>query len=354
MNMKSLVRVIGKCLSSLLKHVDSLTIFGDLSHAMDCMRVFENTDLHFHNEDLLQELNERIHRLSSAGQHSEAGSLARHVQSALTDVNPPRTPVQWLWFGFDDVYSVHKRLVMMYQNIGAYPSAETIQEDIVRCCWYRQQVPRQDLKLEEEVESLARMYSAFLDRCGGYNFLVGMHRTTLALTRAARLDIEELYRKMDIWESVGEIPGAPHIAADQNACTLLRRLCEMKADLNTEYNEDTPLHIAASNGSYEAVEILLEAGADVNARIHDYTPLHIATRRALTRIVELLLHKGADPGLRNHWHRTALDIAQEDGYTDIVAVFQRHEQQRQITSNGSLEVGSTMMDQEHYSYHRTG
>ena len=74
-------------------------------------------------------------------------------------------------------------------------------------------------RLDEELNSLARMYSAFSDRSAEYTFMEGAPRMTLVLSRAARLGIEALYRKMNLWDSAAKIPGALHIAG-QVKCVL--------------------------------------------------------------------------------------------------------------------------------------
>jgi ankyrin repeat protein len=66
---------------------------------------------------------------------------------------------------------------------------------------------------------------------------------------------------------------------------------------------------------------LIESGAKVNAADrHGYTPLHYAANIDFgdTEMVELLLRAGADPRARGKTGKTALRLARELRYPDIV------------------------------------
>jgi hypothetical protein len=61
------------------------------------------------------------------------------------------------------------------------------------------------------------------------------------------------------------------------------------------------------------------AGGGINAPDRDgYTALHRATLRNEIDLVEILLSKGADPLIQNQFHRTALQIAAENGNLQIL------------------------------------
>ena len=66
--------------------------------------------------------------------------------------------------------------------------------------------------------------------------------------------------------------------------------------------------------------VLLDKGADVNAKRGDsgQTPLMLATLRGEADTVKILLEKGADVNIRGNSGKTALDIAEEKGYVEII------------------------------------
>lgn len=72
------------------------------------------------------------------------------------------------------------------------------------------------------------------------------------------------------------------------------------------------------------LETLIQSGADLNLR--DYqgdTALIWAVRWKNLEAARLLLSAGADPSIKNDAGQTALQIADESGYTDFVKVLQK-------------------------------
>lgn len=68
------------------------------------------------------------------------------------------------------------------------------------------------------------------------------------------------------------------------------------------------------------VRVLLSR-ADVNARDNSgNTVLILAVKNSLENIVQLLLNNGADINIKNRGRETALKIAQEKGYTEIITL----------------------------------
>jgi ankyrin repeat protein len=84
----------------------------------------------------------------------------------------------------------------------------------------------------------------------------------------------------------------------------------------------TALLWAVAKGE-EMVRLLLERGAAIN--VEDWegvTPLQNTIRAKNLPMVELLVEHGADPTYRTSFG-TALDVAREEGTTEIVALLER-------------------------------
>jgi ankyrin repeat protein len=87
----------------------------------------------------------------------------------------------------------------------------------------------------------------------------------------------------------------------------------------------TPLVLAAYRGHTDVVKLLLERGAFVNAqeKRNGLSSLSHAVGRGDRELVAVLLAHGADPALKSADGRTALDRAEANGATDIVALLKR-------------------------------
>jgi len=112
---------------------------------------------------------------------------------------------------------------------------------------------------------------------------------------------------------------------------ILKSLIEKGADINLQSNHSiTPLIMAAALGDKDLVEILLEKGADINHQtINGNTALMEAInhhgRTDTKDTVKLLLSKGANATLKNTDSKTALDIARERNYQEIVNLLENAE-----------------------------
>jgi len=97
---------------------------------------------------------------------------------------------------------------------------------------------------------------------------------------------------------------------------------------------------AAYTGDYDLLEEMLSTGnerqlfnGDLNAFVEDKNPLHYAAQSGNTECVELLLRAGADPHVKESMPygkdpeegRTALQLAQEWGWDDMVPILQKAE-----------------------------
>jgi ankyrin repeat protein len=84
----------------------------------------------------------------------------------------------------------------------------------------------------------------------------------------------------------------------------------------------TPLHLAAFFGNLDAARLLLDLGADVHAVSRNSlanTPLHAATAGKHREIALLLIEKGANPRAVDAGGYTPLEIARQNGLTEVVA-----------------------------------
>lgn len=88
------------------------------------------------------------------------------------------------------------------------------------------------------------------------------------------------------------------------------------------YDGWTPLHLAAFFGHLDAARVLLDAGADVHAVSQNTltnTPLHAATAGKHADVALLLIDHGADGQPADSGGYTPLQIATQNGLTDVVA-----------------------------------
>jgi len=71
------------------------------------------------------------------------------------------------------------------------------------------------------------------------------------------------------------------------------------------------------------VELLLKNGAEIDATdMLKMTPLHWAVERGHVTVIECLLRHGANAHLESKFEKTALDIAADNGRTDILQLLQ--------------------------------
>jgi uncharacterized protein len=115
-------------------------------------------------------------------------------------------------------------------------------------------------------------------------------------------------------------------AAANGYLGIVAMLIKAGADINKGNNVGiTPLGIAACLGYYDPVACLIKAGADFNKaeKINLWPPVYAAVYHNHKDIVELLLTVGADIYTKDNSGRTALDIAREKGYQEIVELLQK-------------------------------
>jgi len=105
----------------------------------------------------------------------------------------------------------------------------------------------------------------------------------------------------------------------------LRRLIERGGNVNWHNPDDsgrTALICASIYGREGCVRLLLEAKAiEVNAKSNTgWTALHWAACHGYLAIAKRLLEGGADPTLRDNQGKTAIDLARENGKSEVVAL----------------------------------
>lgn len=127
-----------------------------------------------------------------------------------------------------------------------------------------------------------------------------------------------------------------HSTERQKHLRRLKKLIDAGADVNKPSHGGTPLRIAVCGQDLEVVKLLLANGANPNAEsfsilsnlAHKTKPgyfntvLHEAVEKGSLPIAEALLAAGADPNRTDHEGKTPMAIAQEKGFTELVALLQ--------------------------------
>jgi len=119
-----------------------------------------------------------------------------------------------------------------------------------------------------------------------------------------------------------------HQAAQAGVAHLVEVLISKGVDVKArDAAGNTPLHGAAEAGRREVAELLIAKGADINAKTTNEdvtTPLHRAAFAGHKEMVELLIARGADANIRDYRGRTALDLAEQQGHTEIAEMLRKH------------------------------
>lgn len=116
-----------------------------------------------------------------------------------------------------------------------------------------------------------------------------------------------------------------YCAVNNNNLQAVQILLDAKANVKIRNlkNGKQPLHCAAQNGYLEILNLLLsQDNIDIDAQDFDnQTALHDAASNNCPAIVEALIAAGASQNLQNRYTQTALDIAKNKGYKNIIALF---------------------------------
>lgn len=84
------------------------------------------------------------------------------------------------------------------------------------------------------------------------------------------------------------------------------------------------IHKAAQSGNTDVTGLLLDHGSfiDQQSPVLGNTPLMDAVLHKHESVVRLLLERGARTPIRNHWHQTALELAQDGGLDTIARLIE--------------------------------
>lgn len=125
---------------------------------------------------------------------------------------------------------------------------------------------------------------------------------------------------------------ALHLAANNGHLDVVRALLDGGADANAKDAQGwTPIFKAAYNhemdcGFAPVAQALVDAGADVNHRIfYGLTPLMLAAGGGEAAVCEVLLSAGAEVKAANEGGRTALAMAKERFFVDVINVLHEAE-----------------------------
>jgi ankyrin repeat protein len=118
---------------------------------------------------------------------------------------------------------------------------------------------------------------------------------------------------------------ALHFAAYYGSPETVALLVERGADVEAvtmNFLSNMPLHAAAAGRgpALETCEVLVRAGADVNAKQHGgFSVLHTPAHHGGLAMAELFLRHGADASAKNDDGKTPVNVAREQGHSELAA-----------------------------------
>lgn len=144
-----------------------------------------------------------------------------------------------------------------------------------------------------------------------------------------------------------------HIAIKNQNPEVTSFLLDLEVDINQLNNDQkdpmAPLHIACSNGNTELINLLIENKADVNLKTEQgVSPLAIACKFNKPENVKILINAGADISQENtHDNRTALDIARDRGFTDIIKLLDPQSVTQPILTSNMSKASQRLFAETH-------
>jgi ankyrin repeat protein len=126
---------------------------------------------------------------------------------------------------------------------------------------------------------------------------------------------------LDTVVSKGETPLMKAVA--QEKLVIAQILIDAGANVNANASTSSALSHAIRTGNIDFVKLVLDAGASPNNLIY-VSELQIAIINNRPEMVELLLKAGADTTYTNIKGQTALELAKEEGFVDIIEIIEKH------------------------------
>ncbi|XXG98243.1 hypothetical protein Hte_004566 [Hypoxylon texense] len=153
-----------------------------------------------------------------------------------------------------------------------------------------------------------------------YQFTLIYHGISIAIERDHTDVALTLYRKFRDSNSLPPL----HMAAMKGNVVLLKEFLEVQLIKESINNRDThsysPLFYAAQHGQREAAAFLLRNNAQPNLVGDDkWTAIHVACKVGCLSIVRLLIDYQADYRFCNKMGHSALHLAAEGGFDDLIA-----------------------------------
>jgi len=150
----------------------------------------------------------------------------------------------------------------------------------------------------------------------------------------------------DINSKNSEGNSALHIATVQGNIEKVRLLLQHGAEVNVVNNLWlTPLHYAVNCGWNEIVQMLLDHGAKVNALNNfDFTPLHYAANQGEIKIAKLLIEKRAPLNIQNMFGQTPLHCASNHKHFKFNCEDCRSQYKYCSVSHGRIEVVKLLIE----------
>jgi ankyrin repeat protein len=221
--------------------------------------------------------------------------------------------------------------------------------------------------LFDSITSTNGRFEKLLNNRGNHVNAVNGEGNSLLYVAASKNQIDKINYLLDNGADVNirnERGATPlNVACDRTALVAVQLLIDRGADVNTRTNRgNTPLSCAASgkgctllnthafNTTYDftnVAKVLLDNGADVNI----LNPLLMAARAGNQKMVQLLLANGANINATDNTGQNVLQIAEQEGHTNIVKFLKDYETVEAIHLLQNVNAGPddlrsvyTMMD----------